>query len=111
MRRKDFLQPYSYDTFYQLAHNYSENLLGYACVPGMCASLLKRLIASHSTSQDDPQLKTAVEMLEEHSHKLNVAVRAAFWPVSTANLNGELEFSEAQAQDEAVNRQRWAPYD
>lgn len=110
------LQPASYETFYRLAHSYSEDLLTNAAFIKGASDLLARAIdfppKQEFTSEAElTQLKDHIHALKASAAELQEAIRACFWPHVTQEMKrGELT-RQAHDLDEVFNRERWTPYD
>jgi hypothetical protein len=110
------LQPPGYETFYSLAHSYSEDLLANAAVIKGASDILARTVDLWSgqivaSGAEWTQLKDNIHSLKVRAGDLQETIRACFWPHVAEELKRGVSTRQVHDLDEAFNRQRWAPYD
>lgn len=100
------LQPYSYETFYRLAHAYSEDVLSSAAAVSMSAALACKLLAHLPPV---PSVEREFHSFRDAGLTLQETLRAAFWPRVPLKMLSDGETLYVPV--EIINRERWSPYD
>lgn len=106
------LEARRYEAFYELVHSYSEDLLVPAAALKMATDLLARVAERlPDTIASAFMEREKVSTLKSQARELQETVRSCFWPHRAAEIGTGVLTGEAHRLDEALNRERWSPYD